>query len=372
MSNFKEKLKKLLSYADVKINGNRPWDIQVHDDRFYKRVIVDGSLGLGESYMDGWWDCQKLDECIFRLCRADLKSKLKNNWKLLIALAISKLFSRQGKMRAVKNSKVVYDDIGLDLYQKMLDKYLQYTNGYWKNAKTIDEAQEAKLDLICRKIGLKPGMRVLDIGCGWGGFVHYAAKKYGAKAVGITLSREHAKYSKELCKGLPVEIRFQDYRDINEKFDCIVSVEMIEHVGPKNHRKYMEVAHRCLNDGGIFLLQTIGSNASITRADPWTDKYIFPGCVVPSIHQIGRAIDGLFVMEDLHNFGTDYEKTLAAWWNNFDKNYDKLKSKYDERFYRMWKFYLKGGAALVKSRTCQLWQIVLSKRGVLGGYTSIR
>lgn len=371
MVSSKERISKLFALADIKINGNRPWDIRVHDERFYKRMLSDGSLGFGESYMDGWWDCPKLDECTFRLLRANLRDKFKPNLKLMLSVLAAKIINQQTKRRAARNSKRHYD-IGRDLYKAMLGKRMVYTNAYWKNSKNLDDAQEAKLDLICKKIGLKPGMKLLDIGCGWGGLVYHAAKKYGAKAVGITVSPEHVQYSKELCKGLPVEIRLQDYRDINEKFDCIASVEMIEHVGYKNHRKFMEVAHRCLKDAGLFLLQVIGSNISTKRADPWTDKYIFPGVVVPSMAQLGTATEGLFVTEDVHNFGSDYSKTLMGWWNNFNKNYDKLKSKYDERFYRMWKFYLVGGSGMARSRDTQVWQIVYSKNGVLGGYNAVR
>ncbi len=365
-------LSQLLARVDIRINGTRPWDIHVHNQKFYSRILSQGSLGLGESYMDGWWDCAALDELFFRLIRSDLRSQVRP-WRLIFPYLYAKIFNGQRTAKAFTIGEMHYD-IGNDLYSAMLDKRLTYTCGYWKNAKNLDQAQEAKLELVCRKIGLKKGQRVLDIGCGWGSFASYAAQKYGARVVGITVSKEQVVLARKLCKGLPVEIRLQDYREMNgnEKFDHIVSLGMFEHVGPKNYQMYMEIADRCLKDDGFFLLHTIGSKRSLTIGDPWISKYIFPGAVLPSITQIGKSIERLFVMEDWHNFGSDYDKTLMAWFTNFDRAWPKLKSKYDERFYRMWKYYLLACAGSFRARHTQLWQIVLSKKGVIGGYKSIR
>lgn len=357
--------------ADIEINGERPWDIQVHNGKFYSRVFSRGSLGLGESYMDGWWDCPALDEFFFRILRARLEDRIKDNWRLLSQLALSMLFNHQTKRRAFISGERHYD-IGNDLYLNMLDKRLVYTCGYWREAANLDDAQEAKLDLVCRKLGLQPGQRILDIGCGWGSFAKFAAEKYGATVVGKTVSKEQVELGRELCQGWPVEIKLTDYREVKEKFDHIVSLGMFEHVGYKNYRTYMEVAHRCLKDGGLFLLHTIGGNKSVTAIDPWINKYIFPNSMLPSVAQIGKAIEGLFVMEDWHNFSTSYDKTLMAWFKNFDSNWDKLEVKYGEIFYRMWRYYLLACAATFRSRKNQLWQIVLSKNGVPGGYHSIR
>ena len=255
----------------------------------------------------------------------------------------------------------------------MLDKRLTYSCGYWKNSNNLDDAQEAKLELICKKMGLKPKMSVLDIGCGWGSFVKYACEKYDVKAVGITLAEEQAKLGAELCKGLPIEIRLQDYRDIAEKFDRIVSVGMIEHVGYKNYRNFMNVVRNNLEDDGLFLLHTIGSNISDVGTDGWTNKYIFPNGVLPSIYELAKATEKVFVMEDWHNLSFDYSKTLDAWFNNFNKNWnDNLSKVYDNRFYRMWKYYLQSFSGSFKARHNQLWQIVYSKNGVMGGYNSLR
>jgi len=368
---MKRQVENLFALADVKINGTRPWDIKVHNNQFYSRVLADGAMGVGESYMDGWWDCEDMAEMSFRTQRADLENKMKPGAGFVFALLQAKLFNMQNRARAKRDMHHHYD-IGNDLYKLMLDKRMVYTCAYWKNAKTLDEAQEAKLDLVCKKIGLKKGMSVLDIGCGWGSFAKFAAEKYGAKVVGITIAKEQLTLARELCKGLPIEIRFQDYRDVQEKFDRIVSIGMFEAVGPKNHRDYFKMARRCLKDGGLFLLHTLGSNVSIEAASPWVDKYIFPGAVVPSIKQVGAAIEKLFVMEDWHNFGQYYALTTVAWWNNFSKHWSKIRAKYGERFYRMWRFYLLMGSGVVKARQMQLWQIVLSKDGIVGGYESVR
>jgi len=370
-----EKLKKtaegILSLAGIEINGTHPWDIHVHNDNFYRRVLTQGSLGLGESYMDAWWDCEKLDQFIYRILRANLEDKVKQNWKLLLSVLVARIFNIQSKRRAFQIGEKHYD-LGNDLFKNMLDERMVYSCAYWKSAHTLDEAQENKLDLICQKIGLQSGMRILDIGCGWGSFAKYAAEKYGVTVVGITVSKKQVALGKILCRGFPVEIRLQDYRDVNESFDHIVSLGMIEHVGYKNYRTYMRCVHKCLKDDGLFLLHTIGGNESVTSPEPWTNKYIFPNGLLPSIKQIGAAIEGLFVMEDWHNFSVDYDRTLMAWHRNFENSWDTVKLHYDERFYRMWRYFLLSSAGSFRARKNQLWQIVLSKRGVLGGYTSIR
>lgn len=371
MKNAESLIRDIVKLADVEINGSRPWDIKVHNQQFYRRVLSDGVLGLGESYMDGWWDCDDLDEFIFKVLSADLEHKI-SPLKFLFPVLKSKVLNLQSKARASRDVRSHYN-LGNVLFMNMLDKLLTYSCAYWKDSDNLDAAQEAKLDLVCKKIGLKPGMTLLDIGCGWGSLVKFAAERYEVKTVGITLSEEQVSLGKELCKGLPVEIRLQDYREINEKFDHIVSIGMFEHVGVKNYKTFMKIVNRNLNDDGLFLLHTIGFNTPKNRTDPWTDKYIFPSGTLPSIGQIAKAAEGIFVMEDWHNFGVDYSKTLIAWFNNFNNNWEKIISKhYDERFYRMWKYFLLTSSGAFRARRNQLWQIVFSKKGVPGGYRAIR
>lgn len=370
-SDSKEIVDQFAFLAGIQLNGPDPTDIQVKDNRFYDRVLKDKSLGFGESYMAGWWDVDELDECMFRIIRADVESRFKKSPYFYWAYLKAKLLNKQDKAGSLEVIQKHYQ-LGNDLYRAMLDPTMTYSCGYWKNAKNLEEAQLAKYDLIARKLGIKKGMRVLDIGCGWGGFAKYVASKYGAKVVGITLSENQAILAKEVCSGLDVEIRVQDYRDIDEKFDRIVEIGMFEHVGEKNYREFMEICHRSLQDGGMVMLHTIGSNQSVVVSDPWLVKYIFPGGQLPSISQIGKSIEGLFVMEDWHNFGTHYDKTLMAWFKNFDSHWPELKDTYSPEFYRMWKFYLLSCAGFFRARESQLWQVVLVKNGVLGGYETVR
>ena len=361
----------LLLLAGIRVNGNKPWDIKVHNEKFYSRALADGSLGIGEAYVEKWWNCLQLDEFYCRVLNANLEDRIKTNWRILTDILLNKISNRQTRALAFHNGQK-HSDLGNDLFKHMLDKRMVYTCGYWKDAATLDEAQEKKLELTCRKLDLKPGMHVLDIGCGWGSFAKFAAVNYSVKVTGITVSAEQVELGRKLCADLPVEIKLMDYRELNEKFDCIVSLGMFEHVGYKNYRRYMQIANRCLKDDGLFLLHTIGSNTSVTFIDPWIDKYIFPGGMLPSIKQIGQAFEGLFVMEDWHNFSADYDKTLLAWHDNFVSNWNMLKDQYDEKFFRMWKYYLLMCAGSFRSRKNQLWQIVLSKKGISGGYNSIR
>ena len=368
---YKKTVEEILGFAGIQINGSNPWDIRIHNEEFYRRAITEGELGIGESYMDVWWDVEKVDEFIYKVIRAQLDEKIRLKLSILIRLFIIRLFNLQSKRRAFIIGEKHYDS-GNDLFQNMLDKRMNYSCAYWKDAGNLDEAQENKLELICRKLYLKPGLRVLDIGCGWGPFGKYAAEKYNVEVIGITVSKEQVRLGRKLCQGLPVEFRLLDYRDMNEKFDRIVSVGMIEHVGYKNYRTFFEVANKCLEDDGLFLLHTIGRLKSLKTIDAWTHKYIFPNSMLPSVVQLSKAFENLFIMEDWHNFGTDYDKTLMAWYDNFVNNWAKIKSQHSERFFRMWKYFLLSDAASFRARRNQLWQIVLSKHGIPGGYQSIR
>lgn len=362
---------KLLQEAGITVNGDQPWDIQIKNKKVYNKVIRKGSLGLGESYMDGWWDVERLDEFFDRVLRSKLDEKFTLTPQNVIQYLKAWALNLQTKKRA-SSSIIHHYDIGHDLYRSMLDKRMVYTCAFWDGASTLDEAQEAKLDLICQKLDVQPDDHILDIGCGWGSFTRFAAEKYGARVTGVTISNDQAKYAKEICKGLPVDIRLQDYRDITEKYDKIVSLGMMEHVGQKNYKTYLNTAARALKEDGLFLIQVIGRNTSANKADAWVSKYIFPNGMLPSVKQIGEALENTFVMEDWHNFGPNYDKTLMAWFENFDNHWDELKSNYSERFYRMWKYYLLSCAGAFRSRSNQLWQIVLSKEGIEGGYKSLR
>ena len=355
-------VQELLETAEIQVNGHHPWDIQIHDKRFFDLVLQDGSLGLGESYLNGWWDCDAIDVFIDRALRANLREKVEKNLRLAWHILKAKLLNRQSINRSHHVAERHYD-LGNDLYRAMLDKRLNYTCAYWQNADNLDDAQKAKLELVCRKIGAKPGMKILELGCGWGSFAKYVAEKYGVSVVGINISKEQVALGRELCKGLPVDLRLQDYREVEGEYDAVVSIGVMEHVGHKNYRTYMQVVDRCLKKNGIAFVHTIGSNRTITTGEPWTDKYIFPNGVLPSIAQLGKAMEGLFVMEDWHNIGPHYDPTLMAWHANFNQAWPNLQEKYGERFQRMWNYYLLSSAGGFRSRSQQLWQIVFTRNG---------
>ncbi|MFU0887759.1 cyclopropane fatty acyl phospholipid synthase [Kluyvera sichuanensis] len=355
----------LLSQADIKINGARPWDIQVHHADFFKRVFQQGSLGLGESYMEGWWDCERLDILFCKILKAKLDKQVPGNLRDILRVVSARLFNLQSRSRSWIVGKEHYD-IGNDLFALMLDPHMQYSCGYWRDAQTLEEAQNAKLKMICEKLQLQPGMRLLDIGCGWGGLAAYAARNYGVSVDGVTISREQQKLAQQRCEGLDVNILLQDYRDLNTGYDRIVSVGMFEHVGPKNYATYFSVVDRCLKPDGLFLLHTIGSNQTGLSVDPWINKYIFPNGCLPSIRQIASVSESRLIMEDWHNFGSDYDKTLMAWHQRFNQAWSGLSSNYTPRFRRMFNYYLCACAGAFRARDIELWQVLFS-RGAEGG-----
>ena len=323
--------------------------------------------------MDGLWDCERLDEFFTAVLRADLDTQARGIARLRLAgdALRARLFNRQSRARAFEVGRRHYD-IGNDVFAAMLDARMIYSCAWWAHADNLDQAQEAKLDLICRKLELAPGESLLDIGCGWGGLARYAAEKFGARVTGITVSQEQAVLARERCRGLPIAIEVQDYRALVGRYDKIASVGMFEHVGRKNYRTFFDTVRRLLNPDGLFLLHTIGTHAPTAAVDPWTDKYIFPNGQLPAPGELAQAIAGRFLIEDWHNFGPDYDRTLMAWWERFDAAWPQLSSRYDTCFYRMFKYYLLSCAGLFRSRQGQLWQLVLSQRSRSGLYRSVR
>lgn len=361
----------LLEEADVRINGTRPWDIQIHNPQMLRRVLNNGGLGLGEAYVDGDWDAVSLDSFFDHILGARLEFKIQSIPLAWYAFK-TRLFNRQNRNRAWQIGQRHYD-LDNDFFEAMLDSRMTYTCAYWSDGATnLEEAQVAKLDMICKKLQLRPGMRLLDIGCGWGSLMAYAAEHYGVECVGITVSKEQVKWGQQRYAHLPVKFLLQDYRSLNQCFDRIASIGMFEHVGQKNHREYMQVVHRCLSDTGLFMLHTIGKNQRQSTTDGWIDQYIFPNGELPSMGQIGDAIDNLFVLEDVHNFGADYDLTLLAWFENFNAAWPRFKERLGKRFYRIWKYYLLCCAGAFRSRNIQLWQCILSKNGIRQGYRPLR
>jgi cyclopropane-fatty-acyl-phospholipid synthase len=365
---MREVVDQLLTMAGIEPDGSRPWDIQIHDPRFYQRVWTGRSLGLGESYMDGWWDSPQLDEFFARLLRAGVERRVRLTPKQVLRAMLWRLVNFQDKQRARQVAYRHYD-LGNELFQAMLDPGMSYSCAYWRGAGSLEEAQVNKLELVCRKLMLEPGMRLLDIGCGWGALARHAARHHGVEVVGITLSAPQQQFAQEACRDLPVTILLQDYRDLPaQTFDRVASIGMFEHVGHKNYRAYLDTVAGLLTEDGIFLLHTIGCDHPAAVVDPWIHKYIFPNGEVPGLARVSRALEGRFVLEDWHNFGSDYDLTLMAWHRNFTERWSALRARFDQRFFRMWNYYLLSCAGAFRARDLQLWQIVLSRHGLRGGY----
>jgi cyclopropane-fatty-acyl-phospholipid synthase len=359
---FERVLGDILSSADIRIGGTRPFDLRVHNSEFFQRVMAQGTLGLGEAYMDGWWDCDALDQFVYRGLQANLLGKVDGIVSALAHGLLAKVINFQSPTR----SRHVIDrhyNLDADFFMSFLDPYNQYTCGYFKETKDLNTAQEKKLDLICRKLGLSPKDHVLDIGCGWGGFSKFAAQRYGCRVTGISISEEQIRYAREFCSGLPVTIEKCDYRDLKGSFDKVLVCGMIEHVGAKNYRRFAEIVHSVLKPDGIFLLHTIGGNKPQRKPNDWLNKYIFPNYLIPSVPELGHAFQGLFSVEDWHNFGPYYDPTLCAWNENFERSWPKLAARYDERFKRMWNYYFLCCAGYFRARRSQLWHVVLTKIG---------
>ncbi len=359
-------VQELLRRADIEINGSRPFDIQINNPDFFKRILQAGSLALGESYMDGWWECERLDIFFHRVIRAGLEHQLPHHLKDTLRIAAARIINLQSKKRSWIVGKEHYD-LGNDLFTQILDPNMQYSCAYWKEATTLEQAQENKLRMICEKLQLAPGMKLLNIGCGWGGLAAFAARHYGVSVSGVTISAEQQKLAQRRCERLDVTISLQDYRELNEQFDRIVSVGMFEHVGPKNYHTYFNRVNRNLKPDGLFLLHTIGANRTDFSIEPWINKYIFPNGCLPSLKHIAQASEPYFIMEDWHNFGADYDRTLMAWYERFQAAWPSLAEHYSLRFQRMFSYYLNACAGAFRARDIQLWQVLFSPNGVDGG-----
>ncbi|MBG0790225.1 MAG: cyclopropane fatty acyl phospholipid synthase [Desulfovibrionaceae bacterium] len=377
MDTSKQFVANLLAEADVRVDGSDPWDLRVRDERLFREVLLRKNLGLGEGYMLGWWDCERVDEFICRVLKSGAADGVRGCWRLMVRILPSLLINLQSLSRATIVAKRHYD-LGNDLFQAFLDPYLQYSCAYFKDfpdrpgpleqnddavSADLERAQRAKMRLICDKLDLKPGETLLDIGCGWGGLARFAAEEYGCSVVGVNISQRQIEFAREFCQRLPVEILDLDYRLLQGTYDKIVSVGMFEHVGQKNYRTFMETAARCLKPDGLFLLHTIGSNVTSPEIDPWISKYIFPNGILPSIAQIAHASERWFAVEDLHNLGPNYDRTLMCWLRKFRRAWPELREKYGDRFGRMWEYYLQSCAGCFRARDIQLWQVMFTRIG---------
>jgi len=354
------------------LNGTGQLDPRVHDPRAYKKIILHGSLGAGEAYMDGWWTVPDLAGMLCKLFRSREADNFHEFWSSLRSIR-GLLTNLQSSRRSWIVARKHYD-LGNEFYRRWLDPTMAYTCGYWSDGvETLEQAQVAKYDIVCRKLGLKPGERVLDIGSGWGGFARHAAKQYGVRVVGVSLSVEQNRYAQEERRGLPIEIRTMDYRDVNDgPYDAIVSIGMFEAVGHRNYRVFMQRVHDLLKPGGLALLHTIGTTGERSTIDPWFHRYIFPNGELPCRWDIIRATWELLHRLDFQEFPPEYyARTLQAWHDRFVEGrraIRRLGTQYDDRFFRMWEYYLLAMVAAFAERRNVLWQLVYCREGDQGTF----
>ena len=393
-------IEKMTTLMHVSLKG-----FEVDDERVYDEIISKRNLGLGESYMKGWWDHEAIDDFVYQIVRN--KPDMNMTWMDVINLAYTYVTSYITNFQSPTRSLDVgvdHYDLGDEIYVNMLGDSMTYTCAYWKdvdiksyslprresvNTKQVklqlNLAQERKLDLICRKLKLHPGMKVLDIGCGYGSFARYASEKYGVTVTGITISNDQLAYSMKSMSSDAVDYRFMDYRDLlvdehAQQYDAVVSIGMIEHVGWQNYDEFMKVVCRTMKDDGLALVHSIVGLKNKLVGDLWVTKYIFPGGLIPSLPQLSNSVQTTsLVIEDIHNFGAHYDKTLMMWYHLFVGNLEVInkqrvengKDELTDVFVRMWRYYLLSCAGAFRARNLQLYQMVLSKKGVVGGYERV-
>lgn len=360
-------IKTMLSDANILVGR----DIFVHDEDIFLDWVNRGMLAIGESYMAGKWEAIiPLDVVLTRLLQLPIakKRKLFKAWNSKLIALCAHLFNYQSPSRAGIVGAHHYD-IGNDFFKLWLDPNMQYSCAYFRgltDLTDLDKAQEQKLHLIAKKLHLEPGMRVLEIGCGWGGLACFLAKHYGVHVTGITISNEQLKGAREWAEREGVSnltsFEYCDYRKMTGQFDRVVSIAMLEAVGYKNMDHYYSVIERCLKDNGLALVHSIAANRSLRVPNQlWILKYIFPNGFLPSIAQMCLFTERKLVIEDVHNLGPDYDKTLMCWNQRFQAHCKNGTIVRPTVFNRMWEFYLLYCAAGFRARTIQLTQIVYSK-----------
>jgi cyclopropane-fatty-acyl-phospholipid synthase len=354
--NAEARVRDLLARAGVAVDGGRPWDIRVANPAFYRRALDGGSLAVGEAYADGWWEAERLDEFFHRVFKAGLHERLAPSpWSGWRSLA-GRLFGRRGRTHAP-------EALGSDVFRAMLGRRMSGACAYWKDARALDDADEAALELACRKLELKAGMSVLDMGSGWGAFARYAAERHGVSVVGVDISQERVQLARELCKGLPVALRVQDYEEVRGRFDRVVSLGLMEHAGAGSCRAVMAAAARCLKADGVALIHTAARNRAAGPRERWPAAGVLLEDGAPALSRLAAAAEGLFVIEDVHNLGTHYAPTLLAWHENLARRWPGLSGRYGDRLYRTLTFGLLSTAGRFRARQGQLYQIVMTRPG---------
>jgi cyclopropane-fatty-acyl-phospholipid synthase len=356
-------IESILEPQDIHINGNRPWDMVVRDERVFRDIVTRGSLGLGNAYTQGWWDSPALDEWMYRVSQSPALRSARTLTHIIpnaLATASEFLYNTQSLPRSQHVLKKHYE-LNLPLFANMLDPLMQYSCAHFGNTKTLPEAQVEKLDLIARKLEISERDTLLDIGSGWGGLAKYFSENKGCSVTGINISQKQIQFSEKFAPSQKVSFQNRDYRQIEGIFDKVVSVGMFEHVGPQNYRAFMKSAHKALRPGGLLLIQSITKSTSDKICDPWIKRNIFPNSHIPSLAQVSAAAEDLFVLESVQNIGEHYDKTLMCWHKNFTKNWEKISPSFDSAFQRKWTYYLLTCAGVFRARELGCCQVLFRK-----------
>lgn len=356
-----------------KVGSDLPLRLNIHNPNTYDRILAFGTLGFCEAYMEGWWDEENnnLVELIGLFHRSNVYAKARDN--VTVALVLKVITQRlQTLPILIQNSRKNVQhhyDLGNDFYQHFLDPTMTYSCGYClREADSLEQMQLQKYELICKKLALQPGESLIDIGCGWGGMLIYAAERYGISGTGITLSVEQAKLARERIEqkrlGDRIKIVIADYREVTGQFDKFVSIGMFEHVGKGNFATFMQKASELLTPNGVGLLHTIVTQNN-ERNGAWVDKYIFPGGYAPQLHELTQELwAAKLSVAHCENLKPHYAETMTRWADNFMSNRTEIASlnqSYDERFLRMWYLYLQSFEASFRYGGLHVYQLLFYK-----------
>lgn len=339
----------------------------IRDSRATKQIARDGEFELGQTYMEGRWDVGDGDlKALLILLRSNFSPKIVSKWYF----PLTKLYQQYNKIsRSYRNISYHYDTEE-SIFRMFLDKEMYYSCAYFKHeSDTLEQAQFNKSEMIAHKLLLEPGMKILDIGCGWGSLALHLAKHYNVHVTGITLSKEQLRVAKEEAKtrGLDTKINFllADYREYQprEKYNRIVSVGMLEHVGAQDLPVYFECLHNMLAEDGVALVHTIGNKGVATEVNPWINRYIFPGGRIPALSEIATGLEkSRLMLTDLEIWRLHYAWTLREWLKRFELHKEQVLSIKDETFYRMWEFYLAACSMSFKVDDLVVFQCQMAKQ----------